>query len=194
MAFSQSKAASNKSSSVGTAGVIGAAIAGVAVGLAANIGRKAVVQGMTAATGDWADGLKAEHTAALEIFDAIELTTDDETAKRTTLLTQLKHALGKHAFQEENVVYPAMREHGLTEAADHLNHDHGYVKQYLFDLTEMERGDFDWLPKVREFRTTLETHVREEEDTLFPKLHAELGDAGNKHVTAAMNNEGFKLA
>ena len=184
----------NRSTHTNGVGIVGAAVAGLAVGLVANLGRKAVVQGMTAALGDWADGLIAEHAATSKIFDALEQTTVADTNKRTMLLTQLKHALGKHAFQEENVVYPAMRRHGLTSEADHLNHDHAYVKQFLFELTEMERNDAGWLPKVREFRTELDRHVREEEDTLFPKLHAALGPEGNEHVTAAMNKEGFKLA
>ena len=178
----------------GKGGIIGAAVAGLAVGLAANIGRKAVVQGMTSAKGDWAEGLKAEHKATLTIFDLIESTTEQHAGKRTILLTQLKHALSKHAFQEENVVYPAMREHGLTDEADHLNHDHGYVKQFLFELTEMERDDPAWIGKVKEFRSELMKHMDEEETTLFPKLHSALGETGNKHVTTQMNKEGFKLA
>jgi iron-sulfur cluster repair protein YtfE (RIC family) len=114
--------------------------------------------------------------------------------RRGLLLMQLKHALAKHAFQEENVVYPAMRTHDQVEAADGLSHDHAYVKQYLFELTEMAKDSPAWLDKVRAFRADLEKHIREEEDQLFPALHQALGDAGNKHVTMAMNKEGFKIA
>lgn len=188
------KAKDTKSAGRNTGAFIGAAAIGVAAGLAANLGRKAVVQGVTAAAGDWMDGLKAEHRATLAIFDALEQTADNHVRRRSMLLTQLKHALSKHAFQEENVVYPAMRQHGQVEAADGLNRDHGYVKQYLFELTELDKGSPAWMEKVRAFRTDLENHVREEEDELFPTLHAALGEAGNKHVTLAMNKEGFKIA
>lgn len=58
-----------------------AAAAGAALGLAANFGRKAIVQGMTAAKGEWDEGLKAEHRATLKLFDAIGET--DETQVRT---------------------------------------------------------------------------------------------------------------
>ena len=178
----------------GTGALIGAAAIGVAAGLVANLGRKVAVQGVTTAAGDWVDGLKAEHAIALAIFDTIEKTDDTQVRRRSLLLMQLKHALGKHAFQEENVVYPAMRRHGQADAADALNRDHGYVKQYLFDLTEIARSDPRWLPKVRAFRADLEKHIREEEDVLFPALKAALGETGNRHVTRAMNKEGFKLA
>ncbi len=170
------------------------AVAGVATGLMANLLRKAVVQAPTVFAGNWDQALAAEHAATLKLFDLLEKTDETQAARRGFLLMQLKHALGKHAFQEENVIYAMMRDHDLKEAADHLNHDHGYVKQYLFELTELPRDDAAWLPKVREFRSMIEKHMREEEDDLFPKLRGGLSEEQNKHVTAAMNKEGLKLA
>jgi hypothetical protein len=61
---------STAKNNAGSGALIGAAVAGLAVGLAANFGRKAVVQGMTVAAGQWDEGLKAEHAAVLKIFDA----------------------------------------------------------------------------------------------------------------------------
>lgn len=183
-----------RSTSRSTGAFIGAAAIGVAAGLAANLGRKAVIQGVTAAAGDWMEGLKAEHRATLAVFDALEKTDDRHVRRRGMLLMQLKHALSKHAFQEENVVYPAMRQHGQIDAADSLSHDHAYVKQYLFELTELAKDSPAWMTKVRAFRIDLEKHIREEEDELFPALHRALGEAGNTHVTLAMNKEGFKIA
>jgi hemerythrin-like domain-containing protein len=168
--------------------------AGVVAGLAANVFRKAVVQAPTMIAGNWADALAAEHKATLLVFDKLEQTTDAQTTRRSMMLMQLKHALGKHAFQEENVVYPALRDNGASEEADHLNDDHGYVKQYLYDLDMLPKSDAGWLPKVREFRTLLERHIDEEENKIFPRLRGELSEEANKKVTLAMNKEGLKLA
>jgi hemerythrin-like domain-containing protein len=183
----------NQATMTGRTIAIGAA-AGVATGLLANLLRKALVQAPTVFAGQWDEALAAEHAAALKIFDLLEKTTDSATTRRSFLLMQLKHAISKHAFQEENVVYAMMRDQGLTEAADHLNHEHGYVKQYFFDLTEMEKSDPAWLPKLKEFRGLIESHMGEEENDLFPKLREQLSEAQNKHITAAMNKEGLKLA
>jgi hemerythrin-like domain-containing protein len=172
---------------------IGAA-AGVATGILANLLRKAAVQAPTAMAGNWDTALAAEHSAALKIFDLLEKTSSHATGRRSFLLMQLKHAISKHAFQEENVVYAMMRDQGLTDAADHLNHEHGYVKQYFFDLTEMSKDDPAWLPKLKEFRGMIEKHMREEENDLFPKLRNQLSDEQNTHITIAMNKEGLKLA
>ena len=176
------------------AALVGAVAAGFAFGLAANFGRKAIVQGITAAQGDWDEGLKAEHRMTLKLFDAIEACEPRQTKKRAALLVQLQHALGKHAFEEENVVYPAMRDHGQIEEADRLVHDHGYVKQYLFDLSEMSSGDPQWIGKLRAFRGEIEEHIRIEEEELFPRLREALGDEGNAHITAVMNKAGLAAA
>lgn len=191
----KSSGANKKSPNESSNGALwGAAAAGVAVGVAAMIGRKIAVQAPTMLAGDWDVALAAEHAAVIKLFDAIEATTNDNTSKRTILLMQLKHALAKHALQEENVIYPALRESGQTEAADNLNHDHGYVKQHLYELDNCPKNSDRFLTIARKFRSELEKHVREEEDQLFPGLKAQLDDATNKKLTFAMNKEGFKLA
>jgi hemerythrin superfamily protein len=178
----------------GTGALIAAGAAGLAVGLAANVARKFAVQAPTMLAGDWDEALKAEHQLTLKVFDAIEATTEKNTTKRATLLMNLKHMLAKHAMEEENAVYPALRDAGEAESADHLNNDHGYVKQYLYDLTMMAKDSPAWIAKVRQFRTDVEKHIREEEDTLFPRLKAKLSAEQNKALTTAMNKEGLKIA
>lgn len=178
----------------GTGALLAAGAAGLAVGLAANVARKLAVQAPTLLSGEWDEALKAEHQLTLKVFDAIEATTEKNTTKRATLLMNLKHMLSKHAMEEENAVYAAMRDAGDAEGADRLNNDHGYVKQYLYDLGQMPKDSPAWIAKVRQFRADVEKHVREEEDTLFPRLKAKLTPERNKALTAAMNKEGLKLA
>ena len=178
----------------GKGAMIAAGAAGLAVGLAANIPRKFAVQAPTMLAGDWDEALKAEHQLTLKVFDAIEATNETNTTKRAMLLTNLKHMLAKHALEEENVIYPALREAGETEAADRLNKDHGYVKQYLYELSELPRNVPAWIEKVRRFRTEIEEHMREEERELFPQLKAKLSPAKNKELTGLMNKEGLKIA
>ena len=182
-----------QSPSTGRTVAIGAAV-GVAAGLLVNLVRKVGVQAPTMIAGSWDQALAAEHRAALAIFDLLQQTTDNQAARRSLLLMQLKHAVSKHAYQEENSIYAMMRDQGSTEAADHLNHEHGYVKQYFFDLTEMSKSDPAWLPKLVEFRGMIEQHMREEEDELFPRMRGQLSDEQNKHLTVMMNREGLKLA
>jgi len=172
----------------------GAAAGGAALGVLAMLTRKAVVQAPSALAGDWLEGLTAEHAAVRKVFDALEATDEKATGKRNFLLMQLKHALAKHAVEEENVIYPALRESGQVEAADELNREHGYVKQYLYELENSPSSSPEWGAKVRKFRADIEQHMAEEENDLFPRLRAGLSDEKNKALTLAMNKEGFKVA
>lgn len=189
-----SKRSSATKSAPSSGALVGTAIAGATLGIAAMIGRKFVVQAPTYLSGEWDEALAAEHQATLALFDRLQATTDAMTARRAALLTQLKHALGKHAFEEENVVYPALRNAGLEDEADGLTHDHGYVKQYLYDLTNCPNESARFLQIVSEFRADVERHMQDEETNLFPKLKAKLSTEENHALTRTMNREGLKLA
>ena len=186
---------SKRTPSGGNFGMLaGAAAGGAALGLLAMLGRKAAVQAPTAFAGNWDEALKLEHAATRKVFDALEATDETNTTKRSMLLSHLKHALMKHAIEEENVIYPALREAGQREAADALNQEHGYVKQYLYELENMPNASPDWMAKLKQFRADIETHMKEEEEVLFPQLRAWLSEERNKALTLTMNKEGFKVA
>jgi hemerythrin superfamily protein len=174
--------------------LIGAAVAGAAVGLAANMGRKLFVQMTSAASGDWFDALKTEHEMTLAIFDKIETTDDSQATQRSALLAKLKYALSKHAIQEEMVVYPALRQANLASDADHLGEEHGYVKTYLYELETMPKDSPEWLARVRDFRQMIEAHMSEEENEIFPRFRELMSDDQNARITTMMNKEGFKFA
>jgi hemerythrin superfamily protein len=179
----------------GNAGVlVGAAVAGAAVGLAANVGRKLFVQLTSASSGDWFDALKTEHAMTLAIFDKIEATDDSQTTQRSALLAKLKYALSKHAIQEEMVVYPALRQANYASDADHLSEDHGYVKTYLYELETLPKDSPEWLARVRDFRQMIQAHMAEEENEIFPRFRELLSQDQNAKVTSMMNKEGFKFA
>ena len=178
----------------GAAPVIAAAIGGVAIGLAANYGRKALMQGMEAAAGDWDEILAAEHDMALAIFDKMLATDETQTFKRKMLLMKLTHALDKHAHQEEMVVYPALREANQTTDADQLEGEHGYIKTYIYELNEMGPDSPTWLEKVREFRALVSRHAHMEEEEVFPTFKQALSEEQNARITNLVNRDGFWMA
>lgn len=172
-----------------------AAVAGAALGLAANMGRKLMMQAATAGGHmGWDEALRAEHDATRALFDQIEATDDGQTTMRSHLLAKLKNALAKHAIEEENVVYPALREANFAHDADALNGEHGYVKTFLYELENMAKDSPDWLAKVREFRSMIEEHIKMEEEEVFPKLKEHLSDEQNRKISLSMHKEGLKLA
>ena len=174
--------------------LLGAALAGAAIGFAANYGRKALMQGMEAATGDWDEILTAEHQMALGIFDKMLATDETQTFKRKMLFMKLCHALDKHAHAEEMVVYPALREDDEAADADRLEGEHGYIKTFIYELNEMGLEGRNWLQKVREFRDLVARHARMEEDEVFPKFKNDMTSEQNARITNLVNRDGFWMA
>ena len=174
--------------------LLGAALAGAAIGFAANLGRKALMQGMEAAAGDWDEMLAAEHEMALGIFDKMLATDATQTFKRKMLLMKLTHALDKHAHQEEMVVYPALREANEATDADHLEGEHGYIKTFLYELNEMGPDSRTWLEKVREFRGLVSKHAQMEEEEVFPRFKKAMSEEQNERITMLVNRDGFWMS
>ena len=174
--------------------LIGAALAGAAIGFAANYGRKFLMQGLEATAGDWDEILAAEHETALGIFDKMLATDETQTWKRSMLLMKLTHALDKHAHQEEMVVYPALREANDAHDADALESEHGYIKTFIYELKQMGPSAPNWLEKVREFRALVSKHAHMEEEEVFPRFKQELSEEQNAKVTSLVNADGFWMA
>jgi len=179
----------------GSAGAIAsAAIGGAMFAVAANLGRKAAMQGMSAAAGNWADSLAAEHKAVLLMFDKMLDTEDNQTKRRALLLLQLGHALDKHAYAEEHVIYPCLRENNDESVAELLETEHGEVKTYLHRLAHLAKDSPEWIGLVQEFRDAVAAHARMEEDEVFPQLRAGIDDAMDKRITKEVNKAGFMMA
>jgi hemerythrin superfamily protein len=174
--------------------LLGAAFAGAAIGLAANYGRKFLMQGLEAAAGDWDQILAAEHEVALGIFDKMLETDETQTWKRSMLLMKLTHALDKHAHQEEMVVYPALREANMAVDADELEGEHGYIKTFIYELKNLGPEAPNWLEKVREFRALVSKHAHMEEEEVFPSFKQSMTDEQNAKVTGLVNADGFWMA
>ena len=179
----------------GSAGAIAsAALGGAMIAVAANLGRKAAVQGISASAGNWADSLAAEHKMVLAMFDKMLDTDDDQTKKRALLLLQLGHALDKHAYAEEHVVYPCLRETNDASVAELLEKEHGEVKTYLHRLANMPKDSPEWLGVVSEFRASVAHHAAMEENEVFPQLRAQIDEAMDKRITKEVNKAGFMMA
>lgn len=174
--------------------LIGAAVAGAAIGFAANLGRKAIMQGLEASAGEWDEMLKRDHDEILSIADSMLATDDSQTWKRSMLLMKLCHKLDKHSYEEESVIYPALRDDNRVQQADELDKEHGHVKTFLFELKQMEADDPTWIGRVRDLRDALSTHIRMEEEQVIPQLKRDMDEERNATITTMMNKAGFMMA
>ena len=177
-----------------TGAIAGAALGGAALAFAANLGRKFLTQAMSASQGNWADSLAAEHEAVLLLFDKMLATDDTQTVQRKMLLMKLGYALDKHAYAEEHVVYPALREANDRADAENLETEHGEVKEFLYRLNHMSADDPAWIDTVEAFRNSVEAHARLEEDEVFPRLRNEIDEELDARITKEVNKAAFMMA
>ena len=175
---------------------LGAAALGFIAGaIAISPARKLAMQGTEAMIGgDWFDTLKAEHKVVEKLFDMLFQTDDTEVKKRQGLLTKIAYNLNKHAVQEENAVYPALRK--IDEAqAKHLVSDHADVKSTLAALQyDVAKDSPQWLTLARQLWSSIQTHVREEEDEIFPSMRERMSEEENASLTRRLHWEGMKIA
>lgn len=174
----------------------GAAALGFVAGMFVVPARKLAHQGLEAAVGknDWFEILKLEHAAVNTLFEQLLQTDDTQTKKRTALLLAIKQGLTKHALQEEDVVYPALREAGIEADTKELYAEHADIKTYLHELEIKPKDDPSWLERVRAFHTLIQHHVRDEEDEIYPRFQSQLSAEQNAKITKRMNIEGMLLA
>ncbi len=177
-----------------TGAIAGAALGGAALAIAANLGRKFFTQSLSASQGNWADSLAAEHVSVLAIFDKMLATDSTQTIQRKMLLMKLGYALDKHAYAEEHVVYPALREANDTADAEELETEHGQVKEFLYRLNHKAADDPAWISTVQEFRDAVSAHARMEEDEVFPRLRSEIDDELDARITKEVKKAEFMMA
>ena len=174
---------------------LGAVGAGIIIGLATSLGRKVAVQAAAGGMSrDWDDVLQLEHRAVEELFNRILETDDRDTGKRTALLAKIKHALMKHALEEENAIYPALQRIDAQNSEDELFSDHADIKKALYDLDRMDKADAVFLSRIQDLQALIERHVQMEEGELFPRLKRAMSAEETKQANARVWKEGLKLA
>ncbi len=178
----------------GSAGTLaGVAFGGAALAFAANLGRKMIVESMSASD-DWAETLATEHEMVLKLFDKALATRDDQTVQRPLLLAKIAHALDKHSYAEEHVIYPAIRESNATTDAEKLETEHGEVKEFLYRLKNMDAADPSWINTISEFRDSVAAHAKFEEEQIFPELKSQIDDELNERLTRDLAKASFMMA
>jgi len=173
---------------------ISAGLGFAAGALLANPARRFAMQGAEAiAAHDWVQTLTLEHRAVQKIFDALLQTTERDAGRRKSGLASIDHALTKHTLQEETVIYPALRR--LDEQqAQHLFADHFEVKTFLSELQfEIEPSSPAWLARLRDFKQTIDQHIRDEEDEIFPMFRDRMSTEENARLTRRVHLQGVKV-
>lgn len=110
----------------------------------------------------------------------------DSPQDRRTMLTEIAHEFRVHERIEEEVFYPALKQH--PRARDIVlegYQEHHVVDLLLRELEGMPPSDERWAPKLKVLTENVEHHIEEEEDDMFSKAKKifddeELDSLGNQ--------------
>lgn len=175
-------------------GAAGAAVLGVVAGLSLGRARRAVARASMALSGDWEGQMKAEHKAMKKVLQAMTATATEDPAERAALLATASDALTRHAVEEENVIYPALRACGMTSAAKAQLDDHADMRAMIRELQTLAPEDPIWLETAKQLKKLVYRHIRQEEQELFPALHAGAMEGDNQRLTELVRSEGLKVS
>jgi hemerythrin-like domain-containing protein len=118
--------------------------------------------------------LKADHQKVAELFDQLEASNGKA---KLQVFEQIKTELELHTHIEEKIFYPALEKpretHDLTLEA---YEEHDVVKKLLRQLSRAKSANEEWEAQAKVLRENVEHHVEEEENELFEKAEAALGE------------------
>lgn len=91
---------------------------------------------------------------------------------RDQLMRQTRHILNQHMLTEERFLYPLLnRNQEMQPLYRPAIDEHGRIKDAWTALQETE-ADHDWYAILRELKHDVATHLRREEEVIFPAAGA----------------------
>ena len=116
--------------------------------------------------------LEHDHREVEDLFAKAESTAG---AAKQQVVTKIAAELTLHAEVEETIVYPAMRQAGLTDIVDEAIEEHAKVKDLIAKLEATDGTSSDVDPILTQLKADVQHHVEEEESDGFPKFRKAVG-------------------
>jgi hemerythrin-like domain-containing protein len=118
--------------------------------------------------------LRKDHREVKELLKQSE---DADTAQKQKLFEQIKSDLQVHETIEEEIFYPALKEHAKTkELALEAYEEHHVVDQIMGELEQLTPDDETWDAKFSVMEENLKHHINEEEREMFEQAQKVFSD------------------
>jgi hemerythrin-like domain-containing protein len=130
--------------------------------------------------------LKQDHDEVKKMLTDLESTTERAEKTRTEGLATLKSELEIHEAIEEEIFYPALKDHPKTkDLALEGYEEHHVVDMVMAEIEGVEPSDETWMAKFTVMKENLEHHIEEEEGEMFSQAKQvfddeELGELGER--------------
>jgi hemerythrin-like domain-containing protein len=128
--------------------------------------------------------LKNDHDKVKELLARLESTTERGVKTREELFATIKGELTVHETIEEEIFYPALKEHPKAkELVLEGYEEHHVVDTVMAELEGLDVSDETWGAKATVMKENVEHHIEEEEGEMFKQARQvfdrqELDDLG----------------
>jgi hemerythrin-like domain-containing protein len=147
--------------------------------------------------------LKADHDKVKELLNRLESTTERGTKTREELFATIKGELTVHETIEEEIFYPALKEHPKAkELVLEGYEEHHVVDTVMAELEGLDVSDETWGAKANVMKENVEHHIEEEEREMFKQAREvfdrqelqDLGDRMAERKTSAQQELGVPVS
>ena len=112
--------------------------------------------------------LKDDHDAVKKLLKELDATTERAIKTRERVFAKLHSDLEVHETIEEEIFYPALRNHPKTrDIALEGYEEHHVVDTVMGEMGELPVSDETWTAKFSVMKENLEHHIEEEEREMF---------------------------
>ena len=112
--------------------------------------------------------LKDDHDAMKKLLTELEGTTERGVKTRQELFAKVREELTVHEAIEEEIFYPALKEHPKTkEITLEAFEEHHVVDMVLAEIESVPFDDETWGAKFKVMKENIEHHIEEEENEMF---------------------------
>ena len=114
--------------------------------------------------------LKEDHEKVKKLLSEGDDTTERAEKTRSELLSKIKEEMTVHEAIEEEIFYPALKQHEKAkEVVLEGYEEHHVVDEILAELEGTDVSDEKWGAKFSVMKENIEHHIEEEEGDMFPK-------------------------
>ena len=130
--------------------------------------------------------LKDDHDTLKKILNDLDSTTERGVKTREELFTRVRRELEVHEAIEEEIFYPALKEHPKAkELVLEAYEEHNVVDMVMAEIQDTPYDDETWGAKLTVMKENIEHHIEEEEGEMFPQARevfarSELQELGDR--------------
>lgn len=116
--------------------------------------------------------LKQQHKEVLRLMN--ELKNEQDSAQKQELFDQCADTLALHLLLEEQSFYPAVNSDETEDMLLEAVEEHLAAKRVLADMIDSDVDDKSFPAKLEVLQVTVQHHINEEEQHMFPQLQKSL--------------------